>query len=90
MLRGNAVGGTLRLQDKRVCLGQRFLSSVFMITITALAIINNILFIAVVVLLTAGGLYEFFYMVRKKDVPIYSYTGILIGHFDPYFYFYPF
>ena len=46
----------------------------------------------VVVLLTAGGLYEFFYMVRKKDVPIYSYTGILIGllipisiftHFEP-------
>lgn len=61
----------------------RFLSSLFMITITALAIINNIMFIAVVVLLTAGGLYEFFYMVRKKDVPIYSYTGILIGLLIP-------
>ena len=70
----------------------RFMSSVFMITLTALAVINNILFIVVVVLLTAGGLYEFFYMVRKKDVPIYSYTGILIGvlipvsiftHFEP-------
>lgn len=71
---------------------QRFLSSVLMITIIAAAIFNNILFIAVVVLLTAGGLYEFFYMVRKKEVPIYSYTGILIGvlipisiftHFEP-------
>jgi len=70
----------------------RFMSSVFMITLTALAVINDILFIVVVVLLTAGGLYEFFYMVRKKDVPIYSYTGILIGilipisiftHFEP-------
>jgi len=63
-----------------------------MITLTALAVINDYLFIVVVVLLTAGGLYEFFYMVRKKDVPIYSYTGILIGllipisiftHFEP-------
>src|SRR5580698_6498004 len=70
----------------------RFLSSVVMITLTALAVINDIFFIAVVVSLTAGGLYEFFYMVRKKDVPIYSYTGILIGllipvsiftHFEP-------
>jgi phosphatidate cytidylyltransferase len=63
-----------------------------MITLTALAIINNTSFILLVVFLTAGGLYEFFYMVRKKDVPIYSYTGILIGilipvsiftHFEP-------
>ena len=61
----------------------RFISSVFMITLTALAVINNYLFILVVVLLTAGGLYEFFYMVRKKDVPIYSYTGILIGILIP-------
>ena len=61
----------------------RFLSSTLMITITALAILNNILFILVVVLLTAGGLYEFFYMVRKKEVPIYNYTGILIGVLIP-------
>src|SRR5208282_4045222 len=70
----------------------RFMSSVFMITLTASAVINDFLFILVMVLLTAGGLYEFFYMVRKKDVPIYSYTGIFIGllipisiftHFEP-------
>jgi len=61
----------------------RFLSSVFIITLTTLAVINNFLFIIVVVLLTAGGLYEFFYMVRKKDVPIYSYTGIFIGLLIP-------
>ena len=70
----------------------RSLSSVFMITLTALAITNNFSFFAEVIVLTAGGLYEFFYMVRKKDVPIYSYTGILIGllipisiftHFEP-------
>ncbi|MBF0503917.1 MAG: phosphatidate cytidylyltransferase [Candidatus Omnitrophica bacterium] len=71
---------------------KRLLSSILMITLTALAICINILFILEVVILTAGGLYEFFYMVRKKDVPIYSYTGILIGllipisiftHFEP-------
>ncbi|MBF0571520.1 MAG: phosphatidate cytidylyltransferase [Candidatus Omnitrophica bacterium] len=70
----------------------RLISSIFMITLTASAVLNDFLFILVVVLLTAGGLYEFFYMVRKKDVPIYSYTGIFIGvlipvsiftHFEP-------
>src|SRR5438552_174393 len=70
----------------------RLMSGLFMIGLTALAVINDYLFIAVVISLTAGGLYEFFYMVRKKDVPIYSYTGILIGllipisiatHFEP-------
>jgi phosphatidate cytidylyltransferase len=63
-----------------------------MISLTALAVINNFVFFVVIVFLTSGGLYEFFYMVRKKDVPIYSYTGILIGllipisifcHFEP-------
>lgn len=70
----------------------RLISSVFMMALTALCVIYDIPFIGLVVLLTAGGLYEFFYMVRKKDVPIYSYTGILIGllipisiftHFEP-------
>lgn len=54
-----------------------------MIALSALAVIFRPLFILVVVLLIAGGLYEFFYMVRKKDVPIYSYTGILIGVLIP-------
>ncbi|MBF0511417.1 MAG: phosphatidate cytidylyltransferase [Candidatus Omnitrophica bacterium] len=61
----------------------RLLSSFFMIALTALAVMNDFLFIFVVVLLTAGGLYEFFYMVRRKDVPIYSYTGIFIGLLIP-------
>jgi len=33
--------------------------------------------------ITIGGLYEFFYMIKKKDIPIYSYTGILIGLLIP-------
>jgi phosphatidate cytidylyltransferase len=62
---------------------QRFFSALLMSVVTTLAVINNYVFIAVVCFLTAGGLYEFFYMVKKKDVPIYSYTGILIGLLIP-------
>lgn len=61
----------------------RFLSATFMIILTGMAVINDYMFIAVICLLTAGGLYEFFYMVRKKDVPIYSYTGLFIGVLIP-------
>jgi phosphatidate cytidylyltransferase len=61
----------------------RFFSAVFMIFLTVMAVVNPFMFIAVVCLLTVGGLYEFFYMVRKKDVPIYSYTGIFIGLLIP-------
>ena len=71
---------------------KRSVSAIFMVSMTALCVIYDIPFICLVLTLTAGGLYEFFYMVRKKDVPIYSYTGILIGllipisiftHFEP-------
>ena len=62
---------------------KRFFSAFLMSVITALAVINNICFILLICFLTAGGLYEFFYMVKKKDVPIYSYVGILIGLLIP-------
>lgn len=61
----------------------RTLSALFMIFVTAMAVINDMVFIGVICVLTVGGLYEFFYMVRKKDVPIYSYTGIFIGLLIP-------
>jgi phosphatidate cytidylyltransferase len=61
----------------------RFLSAAFMCFLTAYAVINDVMFIAVVCFLTAGGLYEFFYMVKKKDIPIYSYVGIFIGLLIP-------
>ena len=61
----------------------RFLSAVFMVLLTAFAVVNDWMFIAVVCFLTAGGLYEFFYMVKKKDVPIYSYVGTFIGLLIP-------
>ena len=62
---------------------QRFFSALLMSVVATLAVINNYVFIAVICFLTAGGLYEFFYMVKKKDVPIYSYVGILIGLLIP-------
>ncbi|OGX08586.1 MAG: hypothetical protein A2Z88_11650 [Omnitrophica WOR_2 bacterium GWA2_47_8] len=52
--------------------------------ITILAVINDIFFIVVILVLTAGGLYEFFYMVKKKGIPIYSYIGIFIGMMIPF------
>ncbi len=62
---------------------QRFFSAVLMSLVATLAVVNHYLFIAVICFLTIGGLYEFFYMVKKKDVPIYSYVGILIGLLIP-------
>ncbi len=61
----------------------RFLSSTAMILLTILAIINEWAFIAIFFALTIAGLYEFFYLIQKKGIPIYSYTGILIGVMIP-------
>jgi phosphatidate cytidylyltransferase len=61
----------------------RFISSTILIALTTLAVINDYLFIITVCMVTVGGLYEFFYLIKKKDIPIYSYTGILIGVLIP-------
>ncbi len=61
----------------------RFLSSTVLVAIAILAVVNDYLFIVTVCFLTVGGLYEFFYLIKKKDIPIYSYTGILIGVLIP-------
>lgn len=61
----------------------RFISSVIMIGLTAFAVVNEFFFIVMLVSLTVGGLYEFFYMIKKKDIPIYSYFGIFIGTLIP-------
>lgn len=62
---------------------QRITSSAVMIALTVFAIVNEWFFIAFVVALTAGALYEFFYLVKKKEIPIYSYVGIFIGVLIP-------
>jgi phosphatidate cytidylyltransferase len=54
-----------------------------LISLVSAAIMYDRAFILVVMLLTMGGLYEFFYMIKKKGIPIYSYFGILIGLFIP-------
>src|SRR3990167_6006367 len=62
---------------------QRTLSAICMMLVVALAVIYDGLFITVMIILTAGGLYEFFSMVKKKGIPIYSYIGIFIGVLIP-------
>ena len=61
----------------------RLLSSSLMILLTIMAVVNEWVFILVILALTVGGLYEFFYMIKKKGVPIYSYVGIFIGLLIP-------
>lgn len=62
---------------------ERFISSALFIVLTVFAVLKTWLFILVILLLTMGGLYEFFYMIDKKGIPIYSYTGIFIGVLIP-------
>ena len=54
-----------------------------MVVLTTLVILNKWTFIFVLLALTVGGLYEFFYLIKKKEIPIYSYTGIAIGIIIP-------
>jgi len=56
-----------------------------MISLTIVAILNKWLFFIVLLALIIGGLYEFFYLIKKKGIPIYSYTGIIIGVMVPIF-----
>ncbi len=62
---------------------KRFWSSTICIVITAGAVLNDWLFLALLLALIIGGLYEFFYMIKKKGIPIYSYFGIFIGLLIP-------
>lgn len=62
---------------------KRFITGIIATLIVALSMFNSWLFIIEICLLTAGGLYEFFYLIKKKDIPIYSYTGIFIGVLIP-------
>jgi phosphatidate cytidylyltransferase len=54
-----------------------------MITLTALLVLSDWGAILLVLGLIIGGMYEFFYMVKKKGIPIYSYVGIAIGVWIP-------
>ena len=50
-----------------------------MIILTIVSVMVDILSFLIVLGLTIGGLYEFFYMIKKKGIPIYSYFGIFLG-----------
>ncbi len=57
----------------------RLVSSTIMIVLSLFAVLNKWVFLIVLLALTIGGLYEFFYLIKKKGIPIYSYTGIIFG-----------
>ncbi len=61
----------------------RLVSATIMILVSFFAVLNKWVFIAVLLALTIGGLYEFFYLIKKKGIPIYSYTGIFLGVLIP-------
>lgn len=61
----------------------RLVSSTIMILLSIFAVLNKWVFIVVLLSLTIGGLYEFFYLIKKKGIPIYSYTGIIFGILIP-------
>ncbi len=62
---------------------RRFVTSSFMIILAIAAVISQWIFIVVLLALTLGGLYEFFSLIKEKGIPIYSYTGIIIGLLIP-------
>ena len=61
----------------------RLVSATIMILVSLFAVLNHWIFIGVLLALTIGGLYEFFYLIKKKGIPIYSYTGIIFGALIP-------
>jgi len=61
----------------------RFVSSTICISAVLVGIFFEWMFMLVVIGLIIGGLYEFFYMIKKKGIPIYSYVGIFIGLMIP-------
>lgn len=62
---------------------KRLISAAGMIFLTVLAVLDQWFFLLMILGLTIGGLYEFFYMIKKKGIPIYSYVGIFIGILIP-------
>ncbi|MFC1646171.1 phosphatidate cytidylyltransferase [Candidatus Omnitrophota bacterium] len=68
----------------------RIISTIVLIGITVLAVLFRTPFIIVTLLLTLGGLYEFFSLVEKKGVRVYKYFGTIIGLVIPLSIFYRF
>ncbi len=62
---------------------RRMVSATGMGLLAMVSIFSDPLFVVVVVVLIALGLYEFFTMLEKKDIPIYKYFGVTIGIIIP-------
>lgn len=62
---------------------QRVYSSLILIALTTCAVLVDWGFLLWILAFTVGGLYEFYYMIKKKGIPIYSYIGIFIGVLIP-------
>ncbi|PIW62636.1 MAG: hypothetical protein COW13_02540 [Candidatus Omnitrophica bacterium CG12_big_fil_rev_8_21_14_0_65_50_5] len=58
---------------------QRTFTAAFLIVFAILSVVYLWFGLLFVLLLTVGGLYEFFSMMEKKGIPIYHYTGIAMG-----------
>ncbi|HOW34909.1 MAG TPA: phosphatidate cytidylyltransferase [Candidatus Omnitrophota bacterium] len=74
--------GTSTAQKGNIPLN-RLLTATSLSVLAVCAVIDRWIFIAVIVALTVGGLYEFFTLIKKKGIPIYSYVGIPIGVLIP-------
>ena len=55
------------MNSKKIMSQNRFISSVLMISFTTAAVLFEWMFIAFFMALTIGGLYEFFYMIKKRE-----------------------
>jgi len=62
---------------------RRLISATGMGLLALVSIFFDPLFVMVVVVLIALGLYEFFSMLEKKGIPIYKYFGVAIGIIIP-------
>jgi phosphatidate cytidylyltransferase len=69
---------------------KRIISSIFLIALTAVAIINASVCAVLTCLLVFIGLYEFFYMVEKKGVRLFKPFGLFVGTLIPVSIFYKF
>lgn len=64
-------------------LEKRIISSIGLIVLIITAIFNELVFIASMLLFIAVGMNEFFSMLRKKGIKVYSYFGMFMGIIIP-------
>lgn len=64
-------------------LTHRLISTIVLSGLAVLSVFFYTPFILIVLLLTLGGLYEFFSLVERKGVPVFKYFGTVIGLIIP-------